>query len=142
MPTSRSSTTSGLLQRILNDLGHDKASDFIDDFQNIINEYMKTSGYSVGINDLRANKTTCDKIIKTINDKKQEVNNLIHKSHIGIFENKTGKTNVEELETQVNKIQQKMNQKPAKQLNEIICYRFPQSRTGKPSSNFLKRNVS
>ena len=30
--------------------------------------------------------------------------NLIHKSHIGIFENKTGKTNVEELETQVNKI--------------------------------------
>ena len=98
------STTSGLLQRILNDLGHDKASDFIDDFQNIINEYMKTSGYSVGINDLRANKTTCDKIIKTINDKKQEVNNLIHKSHIGIFENKTGKTNVEELETQVNKI--------------------------------------
>ena len=33
------STTNGLLQRILNDLGHEKASDFIDDFQNIINEY-------------------------------------------------------------------------------------------------------
>ena len=36
--------------------------------------------------------------------KKKEVKNLIDQTHLGIFENKTGKSNVEEFETKVTSI--------------------------------------
>ena len=96
--------TKGLLQRICNDYGNMAAADFIDNFQNIITEYMKSSAYSVGISDLLADKTTNDTIVSTITGKKQEVKTLIDQTHLGVFENKTGKTNNEEFETQVNNI--------------------------------------
>ena len=92
----------GLLQRICNYFGNMASSDFVDDLQNIITEYMKTSAYSVGISDLIADKATNEKIAHTITNKKQEVKNLIDQTHLGIFENKTGKTNEQEFETQVN----------------------------------------
>ena len=62
-----------------------------DNLQNIVTEYMKTSAYSVGISDLIANKETNEKIALLITDKKKEVKNLIDQTHLGIFENKTGK---------------------------------------------------
>jgi len=50
--------TKGILHRICNDFGNMRASKFIDDLQNIITEYMKSSAYSVGISDLIANDIT------------------------------------------------------------------------------------
>lgn len=97
-------TTKGLIQRIYNDFGYTAVADFIDNLQNIITEYMKTSSYSVGISDLIADTKTNDAIATAINSKKMDVKNLIDQIHLGIFENKTGKTNEEEFETQVNNI--------------------------------------
>ena len=94
----------GLLQRLCNDFGNNVASEFIDNLQNIVTEYMKTSAYSVGISDLIANKSTINKITDVIISKKKEVQTLIDKTHLGIFENKTGKTDDEEIETQINNI--------------------------------------
>ena len=94
----------GLLQRVCNYFGNMACADFIDNLQNIITEYMKTSSYSVGISDLIANRHTNDKIVNTITAKKKEVKNLIDQTHLGIFENKTGKSNIEEFETQVTSI--------------------------------------
>ena len=94
----------GLLQRICNYFGNMAAADFIDDLQNVITEYMKTSAFSVGISDLIADKSTIEKIAETITSKKTDVKNLIDQTHLGIFENKTGKTNEEEFETQVTNI--------------------------------------
>ena len=94
----------GLLQRVCNYFGNMACADFVDNLQNIVTEYMKTSAYSVGISDLIANRDTNEKIVKTITDKKKEVKNLIDQTHLGIFENKTGKSNVEEFETQVTSI--------------------------------------
>ena len=65
---------------------------------------MKTTGFSVGISDLIADEETKQKINTIIHDKKTEVSNLIDQIHLGIFENKTGKSNLEEFETQVNNI--------------------------------------
>ena len=96
--------TKGLLHRICNDFGNRASSDFVDDLQNIVTEYMKSSAYSVGISDLIADKSTNQKIIDIITDKKRDVKNLIDQTQIGVFENKTGKTNEEEFETQVNNI--------------------------------------
>lgn len=97
-------TTKGLIQRIYNDFGYKAVADFIDSLQNIITEYMKTSSYSVGISDLIADAKTNESIASAINAKKMDVKNLIDQIHLGIFENKTGKTNEEEFETQVNNI--------------------------------------
>jgi DNA-directed RNA polymerase II subunit RPB1 len=96
--------SSGLIQRICNDFGNSEAADFIDNIQNIVTEYMKTSAFSVGISDLIADKKTNDEIITAITSKKVEVKNLIDQIHLGIFENKTGKSNEIEFETQVNNI--------------------------------------
>ena len=80
------------------------SADFIDNLQNIITDYMTSSAYSVGISDLIADKETNQKIVSTINGKKDKVRELIDQTRLGIFENNTGKTNDEEFETQVNKI--------------------------------------
>ena len=97
-------TSRGLIQRLYNDYGCDKSRDFIDNLQDLVTEYMKLTGYSVGISDLIADNDTNEKIYETINKKKVEVKSLIDETHLGIFDNKTGKTNVEEFETRVNNI--------------------------------------
>jgi DNA-directed RNA polymerase II subunit RPB1 len=96
--------TKGLLQRVCNDFGNMASAKFIDDLQNIVTEYMKSTAFSVGISDLISDKKTNDDIIQVITKKKTDVKNLIDQVQIGIFENNTGKTNEEEFETQVNSI--------------------------------------
>ena len=97
-------TTKGLLHRICNDYGNRAASDFIDVMQNIVTDYMKTSAYSVGISDLVANKQTNEAIVEKITEKKRNVIDIISNTRLGVFENKTGKSNNEEFETKVNSI--------------------------------------
>jgi len=94
----------GLIQRICNDFGYMASSDFIDNLQNIVTEYMKTSSFSVGISDLISNEKTNQSIIQIITEKKKDVKNLIEQTQVGVFENNTGKTNEEEFETRVNNI--------------------------------------
>lgn len=94
--------TKGLLQRICNDFGNMNSAKFVDDLQNIITEYMKMSGFSVGISDLISDDKTKQEIIDVVTKKKTDVKNLIDQIQIGVFENNTGKTNEEEFETQVN----------------------------------------
>ena len=96
------SGSNGLIQSIFNDFGHAAATRFINNLQDVVTDYMKSSSYSVGISDLIANKETNDKIAETIFNKKKAVVELINETHIGAFENKTGKTNEVEFETQVS----------------------------------------
>jgi len=96
------SGTKGIIQSIFNDFGFEAATRFINNLQDIVTDYMKLSSYSVGISDLIANKATNDKIAETILQKKKAVADLINETHIGAFENKTGKTNEVEFETQVS----------------------------------------
>jgi DNA-directed RNA polymerase II subunit RPB1 len=96
--------TKGLIHRTCNDYGNMASADFIDDLQNIITEYLKTSSFSVGISDLLSDEKTNQEIIGVIDKKKNDVKNLIDQTQIGVFENNTGKTNEEEFETQVNNI--------------------------------------
>ena len=98
------SGTNGLIHRTCNDFSNMTSAKFIDDLQNIITEYMKVSSYSVGISDLIANAETNNKIAEVIVSKKTEVKGLIDQLHIGVFDNKTGKTNDIEFENQVSNI--------------------------------------
>lgn len=96
------STTKGIIHRICNDFGNMQASLFIDDLQNVVTEYMKTSSFSVGISDLIADRKTQDEIIKIIVKQKQEVQSLIEKVHLGTFENNSALTNMAQFEQNVN----------------------------------------
>ena len=106
--------TKGLIQRTCNDFGNMHASQFIDDLQNVVTEYMKSSSFSVGISDLISDAKTNNAIVEVITKKKTDVKNLIDQTQLGIFENNTGKTNVEEFETQVNNILNKASSEAGK----------------------------
>ena len=98
------SGTKGILNRICNDFGNMACSNYIDDLQQVITEYMKTSAFSVGISDLVSNKNTTDRIASMINSKMEEVQNITDKVHLGIMENNTGRSNIMEFETQVGNV--------------------------------------
>ena len=108
------STSKGLLHRICNDFGNMACVNFNDDLQNVVTEYLKTSSYSVGISDLIANKTTQTQILQVIAKQKGEVNELIDKVHLGVFENNTARSNNTEFETTVNNILNKATDEAGK----------------------------
>ena len=98
------SGSKGLIHRLCNDFSNMSSAQFIDDLQNIVTDYMKMTAYSVGISDLIADQATNQRIGDTISSKKQDVQNLIDQTHLGVFENKTGRTNESEFEMQVTNI--------------------------------------
>ena len=104
----------GLIHRICNDYGNIKAVQFIDDIQNIATEYMKTSGFSVGISDLISNSDTIKRISDNIDSKIQEVDAIIDQIHLGVFHNKSGRPNDVEFELRVNNILSKANEQSGK----------------------------
>ena len=112
--SSLGGSSTGLIQRINNDMGHVQSCDFIDYLQNIVNQFMKKHSYSVGISDLIADDNTNSQITQVIQDKKNDVKKLIDETHLGIFENTTGQSNQYEFETQVNNILNEANSKAGK----------------------------
>ena len=94
--------TKGLLQRVCNDYGNMASAAFVDDLQNIVTEYMKTSSYSVGISDLITEKATYDIIVNKIVEVKDAVQSIIQDTHLGSFINETGRPNQEEFEARVS----------------------------------------
>jgi len=108
------STTKGIIHRVCNDFGNMQATKFVDDLQNVITEYMKTSAFSVGISDLIADRKTQDSIIQAITTQKQEVQSIIEKVHLGVFENNTSLTNIAQFETSINNVLNKATEQAGK----------------------------
>ena len=108
------STSKGIIHRIYNDYGYMPASDFVDDLQGIITEYMKTSSFSVGISDLIANKKTQESILQVVSAQKLEVQSIIQKVHLGIFKNETANSNSVEFEKSINNILNKATEQSGK----------------------------
>jgi DNA-directed RNA polymerase II subunit RPB1 len=108
------SSTKGILHRVFNDFGSEQCADFNDNLQSIVTEYMKTSSFSVGISDLIANKKTNDEIIQIINTQKMNVQTIIDKVHLGIFENNTAHSNINEFEIMVNNTLNKATEESGK----------------------------
>jgi DNA-directed RNA polymerase II subunit RPB1 len=98
------SGTKGILNRICNDFGNMACSNYIDDLQQVITEYMKTSAYSVGVSDLVSDRKTTESVLQVISSKMNEVAELTDKIHLGILENNSGRTNAQEFEIQVGNI--------------------------------------
>ena len=114
------SSTKGIIHRICNDFGNMSAVDFIDNLQNIITEYMKTSSFSVGVSDLIADKKTNTEIIQVITNQKMEVQSVINEIHLGIFKNITANSNNMEFETKVNNLLNKATEQSGKIARESL----------------------
>jgi DNA-directed RNA polymerase II subunit RPB1 len=93
-----------IIQRVCNDYGNIHASNFIDNLQNVITEYMKVHSFSVGISDLTITAKTIDDITNIIANQKSLAQALLEQSRLGLLENHTGKTNEDELEQQLDDI--------------------------------------
>ena len=106
--------TKGLLHRVCNDFGNFASAKFVDDLQNVVTEYMKSSAFSVGISDLISNEKTNQEILDVIASKKDDVKTLIEQTQIGVFENNTGQTNQDEFENQVTNILNKASSESGK----------------------------
>ena len=113
-------SSKGLIHRVYNDFGNMAAANFIDNIQNVITEYMKSSSFSVGISDLIADKDTAKKIIQAIDIQKLEVQSLINKVHLGIFENNTASSNNVEFETQVGNLLNEATNQSGKKARESL----------------------
>lgn len=119
--------SSGLIHRIFNDFGHIQSTEFIDNLQYIVNEYMKTHSYSVGISDLHIPAETVAEIYAEISDKNKKVMDLIQQTHLNKFKNDTGKSNIDEFENQVmqllndaNKVSGKIGNSALKSDNRFV----------------------
>jgi len=95
-------TSVGMIHTICNDLGIERAKDFIDDLQKIITYFILNEGFSVGISDMIPDKETTDKMKDIIGKKKGEIDEIMQEIHLNIFENLTGQSNKEHFEGKVN----------------------------------------
>jgi DNA-directed RNA polymerase II subunit RPB1 len=95
-------TSLGLIHTICNDLGNERAKDFIDDLQKIITYFILNEGFSVGISDMIPDKETTGKMKDIIIKKKKEIDEIMQEIHLNIFENMTGQSNKEHFEGKVN----------------------------------------
>jgi DNA-directed RNA polymerase II subunit RPB1 len=112
--TMLGSASKGILHRIINNFSNETCVKFIDDLQNVITEYMKTSSFSVGVSDLIANKKTKEEILQVVHKQKQNVQDLIQELHLGIYENTSAYSNAVDFETRVNNILNKATEQAGK----------------------------
>ena len=92
----------GLVHIIYNDLGKDKASDYLNNAQGITNNFLLQTGFSVGVSDLVINNDVVNKINTIINKKKENVNNILTNIQNGLLERKYNTSLNEEFETLVS----------------------------------------
>jgi len=91
----------GLVHVIFNDLGKDKARDYLNNTQRVINNFIFMSGFSVGVSDLIAKEETKNEIKNIIQEKKDNVYKITDNIRNGLIERKYEKTLQQEFETLV-----------------------------------------
>ena len=97
-------TSKGLIHTICNDLGDDRANQFIYDLQKIVSYILLIEGFSVGISDMIADKTTNEKIKNIIKERKKTIDEIMQEVHLNIFEGIPGQNKHEYFESKVNSI--------------------------------------
>ena len=92
-----------LIHTIFNDLGKDSAADYLNNCQGITNNFLLHTGFSVGISDLIINKSVVNKLSSIINEKKNNVNQIVLDIQNGLLEKKYHTSLNEEFEILVTK---------------------------------------
>ena len=69
----------GLIHVIFNDLGSEKAEEFLDNMQNLVTNWLVTHGFSVGISDLIANDNALNSMSNILKKRNKRLQNLFKK---------------------------------------------------------------
>jgi DNA-directed RNA polymerase II subunit RPB1 len=93
----------GLVHVIYNDFGPTRTGQFINDVQNVVTKYNLFAGFSVGSSDLVANEETSSLIASKLAEGRRGVNNILSAVHSGSFVNMSGRSDGDELESQIVK---------------------------------------
>eukprot|EP01125_Pyxidicula_operculata_P009020 TRINITY_DN297_c0_g1_i1.p1 TRINITY_DN297_c0_g1~~TRINITY_DN297_c0_g1_i1.p1 ORF type:complete len:1781 (-),score=540.27 TRINITY_DN297_c0_g1_i1:121-5463(-) len=93
-----------IVHLIWNERGHESARDFINQSQQIVNNWLVQRGYSIGISDTIADQNTMVYINDIIDGAKKAVKDLVQDFYIGKMDTKPGMTLMESFEAEVNKV--------------------------------------
>jgi len=120
-------SNNSLIHIIFNDLGKDAAADYLNNCQGITNNFLLNTGFSVGISDLIINKNVVNKLSSIINEKKNNVNQIVLDIQNGLLEKKYHTSLNEEFEIlvtqELNKATDEVGNLTKESLN-IIDNRF------------------
>ena len=96
--------TKGLVHTIFNDFGEVACQRFLDNIQDIITKYILITGFSVGVSDLIADRSTKEKLVETIESGKKEFSQKVQHLHLNVFENNEGIPMAEKFERVVSSV--------------------------------------
>ena len=99
-----SKTSKGLIHTICNDMGNERAHDFINDLQKIVSYILLVEGFSVGISDMIADTATNEKIKQVIQERKHDIETVMQEVHMDIFEGFPGQSKSDFFESKVNSL--------------------------------------
>ncbi|EFX61131.1 hypothetical protein DAPPUDRAFT_70163 [Daphnia pulex] len=97
-------SAASLLHIIFMELGHEVCGRFYGNIQTVINNWLFYEGHSIGIGDMLADRQTYMDIQATIEKAKEDVIEIIQKSHNDELEPTPGNTLRQTFENQVNRI--------------------------------------
>ena len=93
-----------LIHVILQDHGPEIGRRFLDECQKVINSWLVSRGYTIGIGDTIADESTMEKINQTISKAKSEVSSIIMKAQQGSLETSPGLNPRDAFEKMVNEV--------------------------------------
>ena len=97
------SSANGIIHTIMNEHGPETAKGFFNGTQVVVNHWLLQNGFSIGIGDTIADRSTMEAINDTIAHAKREVNKIIQKAQTDTLEVLPGMTIRESFESLVNK---------------------------------------
>jgi DNA-directed RNA polymerase II subunit RPB1 len=96
-----SKASKGIIHVTYNDYGPEATVNLLDSLQNTVEQFLIYNGFSVGISDMVADESTRIRMDEVIQKRKKEVEEFLLEVHLDLFDNKTGKSNQEELESKI-----------------------------------------
>ena len=96
-----SKASKGIVHVTYNDYGPESTVNLLDSLQNTMEQFLIYNGFSVGISDLVADEQTHKAMAEVIETRKKEIEEFLLKVHLDLFDNNTGKSNQEELESKI-----------------------------------------
>jgi DNA-directed RNA polymerase beta' subunit/intein/homing endonuclease len=90
-----------LIHILYNDFSPEVTVDFIDSLQAVVAAYLQNSGFSVGLSDLVADQDTLTTIATDLGELKKKIESIQLQVHMGLFDNRSGRSNQEEFEGKV-----------------------------------------
>ncbi|EGG15801.1 RNA polymerase II largest subunit [Cavenderia fasciculata] len=101
---SLGSANGSIIHVVQNEHGHEATRCFIDQTQTVVNSWLISHGFTVGIGDTIADSATMAKVQNAITSAKTQVKELIIKAQSNQFECQPGKSMLESFEKEVNRV--------------------------------------